>query len=194
MPIRGTAEGTRSKIWNISGKTGTAFIAEAHGYSHTRYNSSFSAASHENPRLVVVCVIHDPDRTIAHYGGKVAVPAAVKFVQRPDLHGSPRFARPAPPPRRRWPACYMTIHPKTTPTGISGPSRKPTITHPKPRPINKHRVTVAEKTISLSNRLPINPSLLFQPGHRRHHRDKSAPRKMKIGHQRRHASSDMADK
>ena len=39
--IRGTAEGTRSKIWNIAGKTGTAFIAEAHGYSHTRYNSSF---------------------------------------------------------------------------------------------------------------------------------------------------------
>jgi cell division protein FtsI (penicillin-binding protein 3) len=81
--IRGTAQGMRSKIWNISGKTGTAHIAEAHGYSPTRFNSSFMCmAPYENPRIVVVCIIHDPDRTIAHYGGKVAAPAAVKFVER----------------------------------------------------------------------------------------------------------------
>ena len=60
--IRGTAQGMRSKIWNISGKTGTAHIAEAHGYSATRFNSSFMCmAPYENPRIVVVCVIHDPD-------------------------------------------------------------------------------------------------------------------------------------
>jgi cell division protein FtsI (penicillin-binding protein 3) len=81
--IRGTAQGMRSKIWNISGKTGTAHIAEAHGYSPTRFNSSFMCmAPYENPRIVVVCVIHDPDRAIAHYGGKVAAPAAVKFMER----------------------------------------------------------------------------------------------------------------
>jgi cell division protein FtsI (penicillin-binding protein 3) len=100
--IRGTAEGTRSKIWNISGKTGTAFIAQAHGYSTTRYNSSFMAcAPYENPRLVVVCVIHDPDRTIAHYGGKVAAPVVVRFMEQAltymDVPPSPDL--PPPPPQ-----------------------------------------------------------------------------------------------
>jgi cell division protein FtsI (penicillin-binding protein 3) len=100
--IRGTAEGTRSKIWNIAGKTGTARIAEAHGYSATRFNSSFMCcAPYENPRLVVVCVVHDPDRTIAHYGGKVAAPAAVKFIERAltymEVPGSPEL--PLPPPQ-----------------------------------------------------------------------------------------------
>ncbi|HEX4053036.1 MAG TPA: penicillin-binding protein 2 [Tepidisphaeraceae bacterium] len=100
--IRGTAAGQRSKIWNVSGKTGTAFIADGHGYSKTRYNSSFTAcAPYENPRLVVVCVIHDPDRKIAHYGGDVAAPAVVKFFERAltymEVPASPDL--PLPPPQ-----------------------------------------------------------------------------------------------
>jgi len=100
--IRGTAEGMRSKIWNVAGKTGTARIAEGHGYSATRFNSSFMCcAPYETPRLVVVCVIHDPDRTIAHYGGKVAAPAAMKFIERAltymEVPSSPDL--PLPPPR-----------------------------------------------------------------------------------------------
>ncbi len=100
--IRGTAAGERSKIWNIAGKTGTAFIADAHGYSKTRYNSSFTAcAPYENPRLVVVCVIHDPDRKIAHYGGDVAAPAVAKFLERAltymGVPASPDL--PLPPPQ-----------------------------------------------------------------------------------------------
>jgi cell division protein FtsI (penicillin-binding protein 3) len=100
--IRGTAEGMRSKIWNVAGKTGTAHIAEAHGYSATRFNSSFMCmAPYENPRIVVVCVIHDPDRTIAHYGGKVAAPVAVKFIERAltymEVPSSPDL--PLPPPQ-----------------------------------------------------------------------------------------------
>jgi cell division protein FtsI/penicillin-binding protein 2 len=99
--IRGTAQGTRSKIWNISGKTGTAHIAEGHGYSKTRFNSSFMAcAPYENPRFVVVCTIHDPNRAIAHYGGKVAAPVACKFIERAltymEIPASPDL--PLPPP------------------------------------------------------------------------------------------------
>lgn len=99
--IRGTAEGMRSKTWNISGKTGTAHIAEGHGYSPTRFNSSFMCmAPYENPRIVVVCVIHDPDRAIAHYGGKVAAPAAVKFIERAftymEVPASPDLPLPDP--------------------------------------------------------------------------------------------------
>jgi len=100
--IRGTAEGQRSRIWNIFGKTGTAHIAEGHGYSATRFNSSFvAAAPYENPKLVVAFIIHDPDKTIAHYGGWVAAPAARHLLARSltylDVPPSPDL--PLPPPQ-----------------------------------------------------------------------------------------------
>jgi cell division protein FtsI (penicillin-binding protein 3) len=99
--IRGTAAGQRSRIWNIFGKTGTAHIVEGHGYSQTRYNSTFVAgAPYENPRLVVAFVIHDPDKSIAHYGGWVAAPAACHFLQRAltylDVPPSPDLPLPSP--------------------------------------------------------------------------------------------------
>src|SRR5277367_6468843 len=63
--IRGTAAGgkCRSAIWNIAGKTGTSHISEGKsGYSATRYNSSFmGCAPAEDPKIVVLFVIHDPD-------------------------------------------------------------------------------------------------------------------------------------
>ena len=78
-----------------------ARAAEAHGYIPTRFNSSFMCmAPYENPRIVVVCVIHDPDRAIAHYGGKVAAPAAVKFIERAftymEVPASPDLPLPDP--------------------------------------------------------------------------------------------------
>jgi cell division protein FtsI (penicillin-binding protein 3) len=85
VPIRGTAEGTgtRSLIWNIFGKTGTAHISEGKaGYSATRFNSSFVAgAPAENPRLVIAFIIHDPNKE-AHYGGAVAGPGASRVLER----------------------------------------------------------------------------------------------------------------
>jgi cell division protein FtsI (penicillin-binding protein 3) len=85
VPIRGTAEGTgtRSLIWNIFGKTGTAHISEGKsGYSPTRFNSSFVAgAPAENPRLVIAFIIHDPNKE-AHFGGAVAGPGASRVLQR----------------------------------------------------------------------------------------------------------------
>src|SRR5208282_5694860 len=100
--IRGTARGQRSANWNIFGKTGTAHIAEGHGYSATRFNSSFIAgAPYENPRLVVAFVVHDPDKSIAHYGGWVAAPAACHLLARSltyqDVPPSPDL--PLPPPQ-----------------------------------------------------------------------------------------------
>ncbi len=43
--IRGTAAGQRSRIWNIFGKTGTAKLAQGHGYSEDHFNSSFVAGA-----------------------------------------------------------------------------------------------------------------------------------------------------
>ena len=83
-------------------KTGTAHISEGKaGYSSTRFNSSFLAgAPAENPRLIIAFIIHDPDRTKAHYGGWVAAPGASRVLQRSlaylGVPASPDL--PLPPP------------------------------------------------------------------------------------------------
>jgi len=82
--VRGTATKARSDTWNIFGKTGTAHISEGkRGYSPTRFNSSFiCGAPAENPRLVVAFIVHEPDKSIAHYGGNVSGPAARRLLER----------------------------------------------------------------------------------------------------------------
>ena len=100
--VRGTAVKARSDIWNIFGKTGTAFISEHGHYSTTKYNSSFlCGAPAENPRLVVAMIIHEPDKAIAHYGGDVSGPAAKRLIERAlayfQVPASPDL--PPPPPK-----------------------------------------------------------------------------------------------
>lgn len=73
----GTARRAQSLNYRIFGKTGTAELAVpgAKGYDRSRYMASFLAAAPlENPRLVVICVIDDPDRRKGHFGGLVAAP------------------------------------------------------------------------------------------------------------------------
>lgn len=100
--IRGTAPRARSDTWNIFGKTGTAYISEGkHGYSHTRYNSSFMCgAPAENPRIVVAMIVHEPDKHVHHYGGDVSGPAAKRLIERTlsylQVPSSPDI--PLPPP------------------------------------------------------------------------------------------------
>jgi cell division protein FtsI/penicillin-binding protein 2 len=82
--VRGSATMARSRHWNLFGKTGTAHISQGkRGYSPTRYTSSFlCGAPHENPRIVVAFIVHEPDRSIAHYGGRVSAPGAMRLVER----------------------------------------------------------------------------------------------------------------
>ncbi|HEX4124748.1 MAG TPA: penicillin-binding protein 2 [Tepidisphaeraceae bacterium] len=82
--VRGTATSARSSVYNIFGKTGTAYISDGKaGYSKTEFNSSFlGAAPAENPRLVVGVFIHDPDRELGHYGGTVSAPATRNILER----------------------------------------------------------------------------------------------------------------
>jgi cell division protein FtsI (penicillin-binding protein 3) len=100
--IRGTATKARSDVWNIFGKTGTAHISEGkRGYSTTRFNSSFlCGAPAENPRIIVAMIVHEPDKTIAHYGGNVSGPAAKRLIERAlsylQVPSSPDI--PLPPP------------------------------------------------------------------------------------------------
>jgi len=73
----GTGRKSQSDLYDLFGKSGTAQLpkADGTGYFEDRYTASFIAgAPLENPALVVVCVIDDPDKRIAHYGGEVAGP------------------------------------------------------------------------------------------------------------------------
>jgi len=98
--IRGTAKGNRSTVWNISGKTGTSHISEGRaGYSATRFNSSFVAcAPAEDPKIVVMMVVHEPN-TGAIFGGTIAAPGAKRLIEEAltymGVPGSP--ALPLPP-------------------------------------------------------------------------------------------------
>lgn len=59
--------------YNVAGKTGTAYIANAHGYNKKKHMSSFvGIAPVSDPRLVVAVVIRDPRGE--HFGGLVAAP------------------------------------------------------------------------------------------------------------------------
>jgi cell division protein FtsI (penicillin-binding protein 3) len=100
--IRGTAPRARSNTWNIFAKTGTAYIVDHGVYSRTKYNASFlCGAPAENPRLVVAMIVHEPDKTIAHYGGDVSGPATKRLVERAltylQVPSSPDL--PLPPPQ-----------------------------------------------------------------------------------------------
>ncbi len=101
VPVRGTAAKKGSRFWNIYGKTGTAHISKGHaGYAANLYNSSFiAAAPYEKPRIVVAMVIHEPDRSLGHYGGTVSAPAAVRVIERTlgYLQEPPSPALPLPP-------------------------------------------------------------------------------------------------
>lgn len=81
--VRGTGQRARSDQWNIFGKTGTAHSARGGSYNESNYTSSFvGGAPFEDPRLVVAVIIHDPDKSVAHFGGTVSAPAAKAILER----------------------------------------------------------------------------------------------------------------
>lgn len=80
----GTGKRAQSEAYSMFGKSGTAQLpkAEGGGYHEDRYVSSFIAgAPAETPRIVVLCVIDDPDRSLgAWYGGSTAGPVVRDLV------------------------------------------------------------------------------------------------------------------
>lgn len=81
--VRGTAKGARSTLYNVFGKTGTAHSAVNGQYNEENYTSSFiGGAPYESPRLVIAVVIHNPDKSLAHFGGTVAAPAATAILNQ----------------------------------------------------------------------------------------------------------------
>ena len=74
----GTGRRIQSGLYSMFGKSGTAQlpIAEGGGYHEDRYISSFIAgAPVDDPQVVVLCVIDDPDRSLGRwYGSSTAGP------------------------------------------------------------------------------------------------------------------------
>ncbi len=75
----GTGRKAQSTLYRMFGKSGTAQLpkpkGQGSGYFEDRYVSSFIAgAPLVNPRLVVLCVIDDPDKSKGHFGGSIAGP------------------------------------------------------------------------------------------------------------------------
>jgi cell division protein FtsI/penicillin-binding protein 2 len=108
VPIRGTARGSRSAIYNIFGKTGSAHISQGAGGYANKYTSSYlCGAPFESPRLVVAMIVHEPDaeyaraHNMSYYGGAVAAPGATRLMERAlaylQVPASPGL--PPPPPQ-----------------------------------------------------------------------------------------------
>lgn len=73
--------GTRAAVahYQVAGKTGTAYIANAHGYNKHAYMASFvGMAPAKDPQLVVAVDIRDPQGE--HFGGEVAAPVFSKVM------------------------------------------------------------------------------------------------------------------
>jgi len=81
----GTGANCRIPGYRVFAKTGTAqkIDPETRAVSHTRYMGSFLAgAPAHDPRIVVLVMVNEPDKSLGYYGGTVAAPAAKKILEQ----------------------------------------------------------------------------------------------------------------
>lgn len=77
----GTATRAATSAWTAAGKTGTAHKVGKGGYEDNRYVAIFAGfAPVENPRIVTVIVVHEPQGN-RYYGGLVAAPVFSKVME-----------------------------------------------------------------------------------------------------------------
>ena len=101
IPVRGTARRARLDDYALFGKTGPAHQAVDGKYNESDYAASFiGGAPYEDPRLVIALVVRHPDRSVSHYGGIVAAPAAGRILDR----ALRRMNVPPSPPLPPYPA------------------------------------------------------------------------------------------
>ena len=74
----------RSRIYSMFGKSGTADLPNpAGGYFKDRHTSNvIAAAPFDETRVVVYCVIDDPQKSLGYYGGLVAGPVVKDVIEQ----------------------------------------------------------------------------------------------------------------
>jgi len=85
---RGTGKACQIPGYRVFGKTGTAqkVDPETGTVSHTRFMGAFLAgAPADNPQVVVLVMVDEPDKSLGYYGGTVAAPAAKQILEQ-TLH------------------------------------------------------------------------------------------------------------
>jgi len=96
--LEGGGQKANSKLYDLFGKSGTSQLPnfKEGGYYQDRYVSSYiGGAPMESPRLVVGCFIHQPDKSIGHYGGTVSGPAVMQVMEQSLMYlGVPTNAGP----------------------------------------------------------------------------------------------------
>jgi cell division protein FtsI (penicillin-binding protein 3) len=81
--LRGTAKKLKSCKYPIGGKTGTAQKSARGGYSREKYVGSFIGfAPIDRPRICVLVMVDEPDKSKGYYGGTVAAPAVGRIIDR----------------------------------------------------------------------------------------------------------------
>jgi len=81
----GTGKAAKVPGYAVFGKTGTAQKVDpgTRAVSHTRYMASFlGGAPARDPRVVVVVVVDEPEKSLGYYGGTVAAPAVKKILEQ----------------------------------------------------------------------------------------------------------------
>jgi len=82
---QGTGKACQIPGYRVFGKTGTAqkIDPETGQMSHTRYIGSFlGGAPAEDPRVVVLVSVNEPEHSLGYYGGTVAAPAVKKILEQ----------------------------------------------------------------------------------------------------------------
>ncbi len=81
----GTGKLANSPYYELVGKTGTAQVPDKKhgGYLPGAYVGSFvCGAPVDDPQVVVICVVHLPEKSKGYYGGIIAAPAAKRVVEQ----------------------------------------------------------------------------------------------------------------
>lgn len=99
--MRDVARRIQGTSYEMFGKSGTAQLPrpDGKGYYEDRYVSSFiAAAPFEDPRIVVLCVLDDPDKSKGHFGGRIAGPVVRDIIEETLTYlGVPPTARDQDP-------------------------------------------------------------------------------------------------
>lgn len=98
----GTGQKAKSDLYEIFGKTGTAQVPDRvrGGYTADKYTAVFAGGGPVNdPQVVVVTVIHQPDKRKGYYGGIVAAPPSKQVIEQTLAYLGVTPTQPQAPPK-----------------------------------------------------------------------------------------------